>query len=125
MTGRHHGESDPTPAELRERIERTREELGRTVEALAVKADVKAQAKEKTAAVKEQATERAALVTAQVRGRVEQAAHAAADKTPDPVLEQAARAATAARANKGALLAVGAVVIVFLLVRRGRECRSE
>ncbi|WP_438272125.1 DUF3618 domain-containing protein [Streptomyces antibioticus] len=36
-----------TPEELRGRVEATREELGRTVEALAAKTDVKARAREK------------------------------------------------------------------------------
>ncbi|MFD6986883.1 DUF3618 domain-containing protein, partial [Streptomyces sp. NPDC059956] len=37
-----------TPAELSEKVERTRDELGQTVEALAAKADIKARTKEKT-----------------------------------------------------------------------------
>lgn len=41
-----------TPAEVREQVERTRAELGETVQALADKADVKARAKEKTAEVR-------------------------------------------------------------------------
>ncbi len=44
---------------LRREIERTRAELGATVEALSQKADVKAQAKEKVDHVKDQARERA------------------------------------------------------------------
>ncbi|MFG2989115.1 DUF3618 domain-containing protein [Streptomyces sp. NPDC048257] len=103
---------EPTPGELREQIEHTRDELGRTVEALAAKADIKAQAADKVA-----------LVTGQVRGRIEHAAHLASEKTPDPVLEQASRAAGAARANRTALLAVGAALIVFLVVRRKRGQR--
>ncbi|NEE52416.1 DUF3618 domain-containing protein, partial [Streptomyces sp. SID8455] len=47
----------PTPEELREQVERTRDELGQTVEALAAKADIKAQAKGKAEAVKAQAAE--------------------------------------------------------------------
>jgi ElaB/YqjD/DUF883 family membrane-anchored ribosome-binding protein len=39
--------ADPTPAEIRAEIDETREELGDTVEALAEKTDVKAQAKAK------------------------------------------------------------------------------
>ncbi|WP_067968542.1 DUF3618 domain-containing protein [Nocardiopsis trehalosi] len=38
------GGTAPTAAELREHIDETREELGRTVEALAAKTDVKARA---------------------------------------------------------------------------------
>ncbi|MFJ3964931.1 DUF3618 domain-containing protein [Streptomyces sp. NPDC090036] len=98
---RHPTAAEPSPEELRERIEHTRDELGRAVEALAAKADVKAQA-----------TERAALVTGRIRGGVERAVHLAAEKTPDPVVDKARRAA---------LLTVGAALIVFLLVRGNRR----
>ncbi|MCX4539294.1 DUF3618 domain-containing protein [Streptomyces sp. NBC_01565] len=105
-----------TTGELREQIEHTRDELGRTVEALAAKADVKARAKEKTAAVREQASEHAALVGGQIRD------------TLDPVVEKAAHgagqvraAASAVRAKRTPMLAIGAVVVVFLLVRRNRR----
>ncbi|MDX2389114.1 MULTISPECIES: DUF3618 domain-containing protein [unclassified Streptomyces] len=140
----------PTPEELREQITHTRDELGRTVEALAAKADVRAQAKQKTAAVKQEASEKAALVTEQIREKAEHAADLVRDKTPDPILEKASRAAaqvrettaragqlasektpdpileraghaaTAVRANLTPLLAAGAVLVVFLLIRRGR-----
>ncbi|HEY0279165.1 MAG TPA: DUF3618 domain-containing protein [Solirubrobacterales bacterium] len=46
---------DPSPAEIREEIDATREALGDTVEALAEKTDVKAQAKAKAEEVKEAA----------------------------------------------------------------------
>jgi hypothetical protein len=45
--------------QLRDDIERTRQQLGETAEALAAKADVKARAKQKANQVKEQATVRA------------------------------------------------------------------
>jgi hypothetical protein len=49
---------DPdTIAEVRAEVERTREELGETVEALAHKADVKARAREKVEEVKAHAVE--------------------------------------------------------------------
>ncbi|WP_374777402.1 DUF3618 domain-containing protein [Streptomyces sp. NBC_01310] len=152
------GTPAPTPAgpgsaELRDQVERTRDELGRTVEALAAKTDIKAQAKEKTAAVKGQAAETAALVSEQIREKtghavqlvkaktpdplLEKTAQAAVhvregaakagqyatDKTPDPLLEKAGQAATAARANRTPLLVAGAAVVVFLLVRRHRGRR--
>jgi len=46
------------PEQLREQIRQTRAELGETVEALAAKADVKAQLKEKVSASKEQLQEK-------------------------------------------------------------------
>ncbi|MBO1334518.1 DUF3618 domain-containing protein [Streptomyces sp. VRA16 Mangrove soil] len=48
------------PEELRAQIERTRADLGDTVEALAAKADVKGRAKDKAAQVKDQVREQAA-----------------------------------------------------------------
>jgi Protein of unknown function (DUF3618) len=47
-----------SPAELRREIEQTREELGDTVQALAEKTDVKAQARDRIAAVKDTAQEK-------------------------------------------------------------------
>ncbi|MFE9928615.1 DUF3618 domain-containing protein [Streptomyces sp. NPDC005533] len=122
------GTPAPTPAgpgsaELREQVERTRDELGQTVEALAAKADVKAQAKEKAAAVKDQAAEKAALVSEQIRETAGHAVQLVKAKTPDPLLEKADQAVTAARANRTPLLVAGAVVVVFLLIRRGRGGR--
>ncbi|MGW1248414.1 DUF3618 domain-containing protein [Streptomyces sp. NPDC002535] len=149
------GTPAPTPAdlgsaELRDQVERTRHELGQTVEALAAKADIKDQAKKKTAALKGQAAEKAALVSEHIRETAEHAAqvvkhktpdslqqktaqaaaHAresaakagqyATDKTPDSLLERAGNATTAARANRTPLLLAGAAVAVFVLVRRSR-----
>ena len=59
--------------ELREDIERTRQQLGETAEALAAKADVKARAKQKVSQVKEQATARATQVREQATARASQA----------------------------------------------------
>ncbi|MYV78456.1 DUF3618 domain-containing protein [Streptomyces sp. SID1046] len=141
------GTPAPTPAgpgsaELRDQVERTRDELGRTVEALAAKADIKAQAKEKAALVTEQIREKtghaarlvkdktpdpllekAAQAAEQMEETAVKAARYATDQTPDPLLEKAGQAAAAARANRTPLLVVGAAVVVFLLVRRGRGHR--
>ncbi|MET9509701.1 DUF3618 domain-containing protein [Streptomyces flavidovirens] len=82
MTDKAKGDgSSPTPEELRAQVARTREELGRTVEALAAKADVKAQAQQKAAKVKGMVQDKAA-----------HALHAAHDKTPEPVREKVASA---------------------------------
>lgn len=64
--------------------------------------------------------EKAAQAAAQVRGGTEQARRYAADRTPDPLLERTDRAATAARANRAPLLAGGALLVAFLLIRRSR-----
>ncbi|WP_369142589.1 DUF3618 domain-containing protein [Streptomyces sp. R44] len=110
----------PSSAELRDQVERTRDELGKTVEALAAKADIKAQAKERTVAIKDQAAEKAALVSEHIRETAGHAARQVKDMTPRPLLGKAGRATTAARAGRTTLLVVGAAVAVLLLVRRSR-----
>jgi hypothetical protein len=65
-TGRSEGE-------LRQDIERTRQQLGETAEALAAKADVKARARQKVNQVKAQATSRAAQARQQATARAAQA----------------------------------------------------
>ncbi|MEV7558346.1 hypothetical protein [Streptomyces sp. NPDC089795] len=67
--------------------------------------------------------DKAAEAAAQVRETTTRAGHLASEKAPGPLLNQAARAATAARANRTTLLTVGAVVVVFALIRRGRGRR--
>jgi hypothetical protein len=71
--------SEPrSPEEIRRDIEETRGELGDTVEALAAKADVKAQAKEKADEVK-----------AQAKGRADELKQKVSDVTPAGVQEKA------------------------------------
>ncbi|MGW6486228.1 DUF3618 domain-containing protein [Streptomyces sp. NPDC055056] len=83
----------PTPAELREQIDHTRQELGDTVQALADKTDVKARAQQKAGALKDQAAVKAGELQAQAAKATSQAQ----DKLPDPVKEKAAQAAGQAR----------------------------
>ncbi|MFD3471111.1 DUF3618 domain-containing protein [Streptomyces sp. NPDC058682] len=114
--------ASPGSAELRGQVERTRDELGQTVEALTGKADSKARAKQKTTDVKGQAAQKVTLASDQIREKAGHAAQLVKDRTPDPLLEKAGQAATAARANRTPLLVVGAVG-VLLLVRRSRGRR--
>ncbi|MFJ8043731.1 DUF3618 domain-containing protein [Kitasatospora sp. NPDC096147] len=146
-------ESAPAPERLREQIEDTRDELGHTIEALAGKADVKARLHEQAATVKERAAAKGARLTDRIQEAAGQGVHLLKDRTPDPVLDRAARAARrlrdmTARAARGAdrtpdlaweqdrpatdpararrlpLLAGGAAVVVLLLaVRRIRRQR--
>ena len=68
-----HAEEPPRDAEALVRdIERTREELGETVQALAARVDVKALAHDKAAEVKEQVTAKAAVVKDHMAGRAGQ-----------------------------------------------------
>ncbi|MFH8408671.1 DUF3618 domain-containing protein [Streptomyces sp. NPDC018019] len=63
MTSDSGGGDGASPAELRARIEQTRQELGDTVAALADKADVKSRAQEKAAQLKDRTRHRAAAAT--------------------------------------------------------------
>ena len=74
------GEAD-SPDQLRQEIEQTRAELGDTVEALAAKADVKAQVKDKLDATKEDVKEKVTTQAAAVKEKV-------AGAIPEPVKEK-------------------------------------
>jgi uncharacterized protein (TIGR03382 family) len=71
--------------QLRREIERTRAELGATVEALAHKTDVKAQAREKAELAKQQAREKAELAKQQAREKAELARSQAQQKPAVPI----------------------------------------
>ncbi|MEU1192555.1 DUF3618 domain-containing protein [Streptomyces sp. NPDC005859] len=119
-------QDEPTaagPEELRRQVERTRHELGETVEALSAKTDVKARAQEKATALKEQAgatashlseqarTKATALkeqagttashLSEQARTKATEAAHLLEEKVPAPVKDTAAATAVQVRAKAG------------------------
>ena len=105
-------------AELKQEIERTREQLGETVEALAAKADVKAQAQAKVS----QVTERLKSKAAQARQQGAVAADRLSKVTPEPVHRAAAKAADAGRERRVLLaMAAGAIVLACLLIARRRQ----
>jgi hypothetical protein len=119
------------PEQLRQEIERTREQLGETVEALVAKADVKARAKEragqlsqvlkdKTAQAKEQTTTRVGQARSQLAGQTSDA------KTVTQPVQRAAqhvkqRAATPAGGLAAAAAVAGAAVLGFIVIRRRRR----
>ena len=84
------------PEQLRREIEQIRRELGETVAQLALKADVKAQAREKVQEVKADALRH----------------------TPDSARGGAQHVAAGARRHPTPLATVGALVVGFLLGRR-------
>lgn len=118
-------ETAPSPEELREQVEATREELGETVGALAAKTDVRTRAHEKTTAVTHQVAEKTTQVRTQLRDKATHAAHVVHDRTPEPVRERADQGMRTARAHRAPLLAAaGAGALVALLfVRRFRRHR--
>ncbi|MGW5616496.1 DUF3618 domain-containing protein [Streptomyces sp. NPDC003877] len=127
-----------SPEELREQVERTRHELGDTVQELADRADVKTRAREKAVAVKEQAGHKAQEWRGQARTKASHVAHTVEEKLPEPVKQKGAAAAQGARQkaaqaeqiwrdkapeqvrdHRAALLAgAGALVVALLLIRR-------
>jgi ElaB/YqjD/DUF883 family membrane-anchored ribosome-binding protein len=86
------GMPNRSPDEIRSDIEQTREELGDTVEALAAKTDVKAQAQAKIDDVKQQAKAK----VDEVKQRVDGARSSAGDSTPPAVRDGAAKVGHAA-----------------------------
>ncbi|MEN3538249.1 DUF3618 domain-containing protein [Microbispora sp. ZYX-F-249] len=94
-------------AEVRQEIERTRDHLGDTIEALAAKADVKARAQERVHATTAAARARVADVTGRVR-----------EATPEPVRGAAGKVSEQARRRPGLVAAAGVAGTALLLLRR-------
>lgn len=94
------------PEQLREEIEQTREELGDTVEALAAKTDLKAQAKRKANDTK-----------AAVAEKKDELVGKAKSASPEGAASAAAQVSEAARANPLPVAAVGTFVAGFLIGR--------
>ncbi len=98
--------TDSDPDQIREEIEATREALGDTVEALAAKADVKAQAKQKIDETRESVAQR----TDEILGR-------AKEISPDTALNAASGATQKAKENPVPVAAIVAFGGGFLLGR--------
>jgi Tfp pilus assembly protein FimV len=125
MTNRPMGSrpvSTGNPDLIREDIERTRGNLGQTMEDLAAKADVKARAREAADRAKAQARERVMGKAQSMQHQSEELAHKAtegmqrAGRRPAPM----AAAATAAGAA-----AAAAGTIIFLRRRRAARARAR
>ena len=99
-----------TPEALRQDIERTRAELGETIEALAAKADVKARAHE---------------AADEVRERVQTAAHHAMDTVAYQVGRQRARIGRLDPRVRVGLVALAVGLVTLLIVRKARGRASE
>ena len=97
---------DKSPDEVRHEIEQTREELGDTVEALAQKADVKAQAKERINSARGAAQLKKGEIAAKIKST-----------TPESATEGAQKVATTAKKNPLPLAAGAAFLAGFLVGR--------
>lgn len=104
------GETKP-PEQIRVEIEQAREELGDTVEALAEKTDIKAQAKSRIAAVKDTAQTKRDEYAAKAKQATPGSASAGADQLAATVKDKPLPFAV------GAAFAIG-VAIGWLLGRR-------
>ena len=96
--------------QIEREIERTRDQLGETVEALARKADVKRQAKDKVEATK-----------VSVAAKKEQLLGKAKDASPDGTSAAAAQVSRTARENPVPLAAVGAFLAGYVAGRITRR----
>jgi hypothetical protein len=124
VTTEHSAPSETDPSgdkqAILDDIDRTRGQLGETVEALAAKADVKARAEQKAAALAGSLREKvAAPVVGQV-SRVKQSAVRAWDQAPQPVQRQAKRAAATVQAHRGQAAATVALAVAVATVLAGR-----
>ncbi len=77
-----------SPEEIRVEIEQTREELGDTVEALAEKADLKTQAKDRIASIKDTAQHQKAEFASRAREATPESAGAGAQQVASTVRRQ-------------------------------------
>lgn len=109
------------PEQLREEIEQTRAELGDTVEALAEKSDVKAQAKKAVEEKKADVAQKVEETKATVTGKAEDLKAKATEATPESALGAASQAQSqvqqTARENPIPVAAAGAFVLGFLIGR--------
>jgi chromosome segregation ATPase len=98
------------PEEIQREIERTRGELGDTVEALAQKADVKAQAKQKIEDTKSSVSEKKDHLMGKAR-----------ETSPDAAVAAATQASQSARQNPVPLAMAGMFAAGFLAGRAFRR----
>jgi ElaB/YqjD/DUF883 family membrane-anchored ribosome-binding protein len=95
-----------SPEEIRDDIDRTRADLGDTVEALAAKTDVKGQAKQRVSEVKDKVQHKREELTGKARGATPQSARDSGQQVVAKVRENPAPAALG-----------GAVLVGFILGR--------
>lgn len=107
------GAEERSAQELRDDIERTRSELGDTVEALAEKTDVKARAKERVAGVQATLRARRDAATAKVRST-----------TPATAQQGGRQVAARVRENPAPAAISGAAIAGFVLGRMTARGRS-
>jgi ElaB/YqjD/DUF883 family membrane-anchored ribosome-binding protein len=103
--------------ELRQEIERTRQDLGDTVSSLAEKADVKAQAKEKSDHVRSTVRQKVADVRQTAMAKSDELTTKARAASPDSASEGAQRTADLARENPLPVAAAASFVVGVIFGR--------
>lgn len=104
-----------TPAEIEQDIERTREDLGDTVAALAEKTDVKARAKDKVEEVKGSVADKKDELASKAQAKKAEFASKAQDASPSSVDTGQVAAAAREKAQQPPYIAAGAVLAGFVL----------
>jgi hypothetical protein len=102
-----HTEETRSPEEIRADIEQTREEVGDTVEALAAKTDVKAQARERIEEIK-----------GNVRAKADEVKAKAQSSTPEGARQGGQQIVGKVRENPAPVALGAAVLVAFLIGRR-------
>ncbi len=110
--------SERTPQQVREEIEQTRVELGDTVEALAQKTDVKAQAKQTVDTAKENVTGRVSEIKQNVTDKKDDFVSSAQEATPESASDAGQRAKAFIGENAVAVAAVSGFVLGWLIGSR-------
>ena len=116
-------ESEPkSPEEIRAEIEQTREELGDTVEALAGKTDVKAQAQARFGTAKQTVADNVAQAKQTLTGKKDELTAKAKEATPESASTGAQQLGTTVQENPLPFAAAGAflggMMIGWLIGRR-------
>jgi ElaB/YqjD/DUF883 family membrane-anchored ribosome-binding protein len=111
------------PDAIRADIERTREELGDSVEALAAKADVKARAQDKLAEARERARRAAQDATKRAKERVRHAAQDATERAKATAQQAGETVRQRPAPTAGVLAAVAAAVAAVVTTHRWRAAK--
>jgi ElaB/YqjD/DUF883 family membrane-anchored ribosome-binding protein len=106
-------EGQRTPQEIQADIDRTREEAGETVEALAAKTDVKAQARQRAEDLKGKAKTKAD----ELKTKADDLKAKAQSKTPEGAQQSGQQVVEKVRENPAPVAIGGAVLFAFLLGR--------
>lgn len=104
-----------SPEQLREEIEQTRVELGDTVEALAAKTDVKAQARDRVNALNEAASQKRDELTQAAQHKRDELLHRAKAATPESTTAGAQQLSATVQSNPLPFTAAGAFAAGLLI----------